>query len=65
MSKQRHHVTSKRVQKLLGVYVKIKMLKSMMRKKKSSSFVYGGIIEKSVPQDHRLSSLGKPRDAKQ
>ena len=23
-----------------------------------------GLIEKSVPQDHRLSLLGKPRDAK-
>ena len=23
-----------------------------------------GRIEKSIPQDHRLSSLGKPRDAK-
>ena len=25
---------------------------------------YEGRIEKSVPRDHRLSSLGKPRDAK-
>ena len=29
-----------------------------------SNFSGAGRIEKSVPRDHRLSSLGKPRDAK-
>ena len=33
-----------------------------MRKKKSHKSCEGG-IEKSVPRSHRLSSLGKPRDA--
>ena len=31
---------------------------------KESIFLYEDEIEKSVPQDHPLSSLGLPRDAK-
>ena len=35
-----------------------------MLSKKKNPFLCEGRIEKSVPQDPRLSSLGKPRDAK-
>ena len=38
-------------------------IKTVVSKKKNPLFVLGR-IEKSVPRDHRLSSLGKPRDAK-
>ena len=37
----------------------------MWRARKRIHYLCEGRIEKSVPQDHRLSSLGKPRDAKQ
>ena len=32
--------------------------------KKNNKLFYEGRIEKSVPRDHCLTSLGKPRDAK-
>ena len=34
----------------------------MVSEKQNPSFCKDG-VEKSVPRDHRLSSLGKPRDA--
>ena len=45
---------------------KKKTLRSSSRSFWFSTGLYscGGRIEKSVPRDHRLSSLGKPRDAK-
>ena len=36
----------------------------MVSKKKNPLLVCEGRKEKSVPRDHLLSSLGKPRDAK-
>ena len=35
-----------------------------MMHRKILHYLHEGRIEKSVPQDHRLSSLGKPHDAK-
>ena len=55
------YVTSQRIQKFLGAFFKYKMPYSMVCKKKHYLCVAG--IEKYVPRDHRLSSLGKPRDA--
>ena len=54
-------IASQRIQELLKAYFKLK--KTMVSKKRFHYLCEGG-IEKSVPQDHRLSSLGKPRDAK-
>ena len=39
-------------------------LKKTVVSKKRIHYSCEGRIENSVPQDHRLSSLGKPRDAK-
>ena len=40
----------------------MKMRYLMVSKEKNPLFFEGG-IEKSVPHDHRMSSLGKPRDS--
>ena len=46
---------------LISLFKKNK--KTVVSKKKNSHSCEGR-MEKSVPRDHRLSSLGKPRDAK-
>ena len=67
MLKWRHHVASQRIQGFLEVFFQVFFfqykggIKRWARKKTHNSFEDG--IEKSVPRDHRLSSLGKPRDA--
>ena len=37
-------------------------IKSQWLPRKRTHYLCKGGIEKSVPRDHRLSSLGKPRD---
>ena len=46
----------------LLAYFKIDIIKTVVSKKRIHNLCEGR-IEKSVPWDHRLSSLGKPRDA--
>ena len=51
------------IQELLGPFLKNKMWYLMVSKKRIH-YSRESRIEKSVPRDCRLSSLGKPRDAK-
>ena len=53
------------IQELLGTFLKHKMWYLTVGKKKKIHYSCEDGIKKSVPCDHRLSSLGKPRDAKQ
>ena len=53
-------IASQHIQRLLEAYFKVKV---DGEKGKESIFCEGG-IEKSVPLDHRLSSISKPRYAK-
>ena len=63
---------SKRIQGLLEAYFKINKNSGEQEKEsiilvrvgKRIHYSCEGRIEKSVPRDHRLTSLGKPRDAK-
>ena len=63
MFKWRHHV-----QLDLGVFMDLWKLILKLKKqwwaRKRIHYLCEGRIEKSVPRDHRLSSLGKARDAK-
>ena len=51
------------IQGLLEAYFEINKLKQWWARKRTH-YSCEGRIEKSVPWDHLLSSLGKPRDAK-
>ena len=53
-------IASQRIHRLLDAYLKTK---SMVSKKNNPLFVWVWIV-KSVPRDHRLPLLGKPRNAK-
>ena len=57
-------IASERIMAILETYFKIK--KTVLSKKNIAYYINSceGRIEKSFPQDHHLSSLGKPRDAK-
>ena len=55
-------IASQRIQWLLEAYFNIK---SQWWARKRIHYLYEDGIEKAVPHDHRLSSLGKPCDAKQ
>ena len=56
------YVASQYIQELLGTFLNIKMQYLVVIKKRIHYSCEGG-IEKSVPRNHRLSSLGKPHDA--
>ena len=64
MLKLRHHVASQRIQDFLEAFfhvIQYKMRYLVVSKKNNPLFVWG-CDRKSVPRDHRLSSLGKPRN---
>ena len=61
-------IASEHNQGLLEAYFKINKYIDKLKKvvsKKRIHYSCEGRIEKSVPWDYHLSSLGKPRDAKQ
>ena len=58
------HVTSQRIQELLGAFLKHENAAFNGEQEKESVSCVRVIKEKSVPWDHHLSSLGKPHDAK-
>ena len=63
----RHHVASGLIQNFLEVFFmffqyEMRYLVVSKKAKKRIHYLCEGGIEKSVPCDHRLSSLGKPRD---
>ena len=51
-------------QRILGLLVAYLKKKSSSEQEKRIHYWCEGRIEKSVPRDHYLSSLGTPRDAK-
>ena len=57
-------IASRRIQGLLEAYFHFKR-KSQWPARKRIHYLCDGGIEKSIPPDHYLSSLGKLRDAKQ
>ena len=63
MLKWRHHVKLY-LSILRDFWELILRYKKQWWARKRIHYSCGGRIEKSVPRDHRLSSLGKPRDAK-
>ena len=64
MVRLRHHVKLHRSLRVQGLLQLILKLKKQWWSEKRIHFSCEGRIEKSVPRNHRLSSLGKPRDAK-
>ena len=66
MLKWRHHIMSHKnaFRNFWEPYSNVKMRYLMVARKILHHLFEEG-VEKSIPRDHRLSSLGKPRDAKQ
>ena len=65
MLKLRHHVVSQRIYDFLEAFFTFSIIKwgIKWRARKRIHYSCEGGIEKFVTRDHRVSSLGKPRDA--
>ena len=58
-------IAPQRIQEPLGIILSMKMRFFLNgEQEKSFHYLFKGVIDKSIPGDHHLSSLVKPRDAK-
>ena len=64
MLKLRNHVASQRIQDFLEVFSIFSIQNEVFSGEQKIHYLCGNGVEKSVPRDHQLSSVGKPRDAK-
>ena len=58
------HVASQHIQELLRAFFFKQKMWYLMVARKRIHYSFEGGLEKSIPLDHYLSSLGKPSDAK-